>query len=123
MFVVKLQDYTATEKDQVSLDCELNKDVPVVWYHEEKEIIASKTVLLKSEATRRSLVLRKVELSSKGKYSCDCATDKTVADLTVEGKTEPSRRATASRPSVFTFAFRASSRDQAPSTPLRRGAL
>ncbi|XP_019749859.1 titin-like [Hippocampus comes] len=86
VFVVKLQDHTATEKEQVSLDCELNKDVPVVWYHEEKEIIASKTVLLKSEATRRSLVLRKAELSSKGKYTCDCGTDKTVADLTVEAR-------------------------------------
>ena len=84
--MVKLQDYTATEKDEVSLNCELSKDVPVVWYHSEKEIIASKMVVMKSEGTRRSLVLKKVELSNKGKYVCDCGTDKTQANLNIEGK-------------------------------------
>uniref|UniRef100_A0A3Q3GKJ4 Ig-like domain-containing protein n=1 Tax=Labrus bergylta TaxID=56723 RepID=A0A3Q3GKJ4_9LABR len=86
VFVVKLQDYTATEKDEVSLDCELSKDVPVIWYKEEKEIVSSKTVVMKSEGTRRSLVLKKVEQSDKGKYVCDCGTDKTAANLNIEGK-------------------------------------
>lgn len=86
VFVVKLQDFTATEKDEVSLDCELSKDVPVVWYHSEKEITASKMVVLKSEGTRRSLVLKKVEQSDKGKYVCDCGTDKTSAYINIEGK-------------------------------------
>lgn len=86
VFVVKLQDFTATEKDEVTLDCELSKDVPVVWYHSEKEITASKMVVLKSEGTRRSLVLKKVEQSDKGKYVCDCGTDKTSADINIEGK-------------------------------------
>lgn len=84
--MVKLQDYTATEKDEVTLDCELSKDVPVVWYHSEKEIIASKTVVMKSEGTRRSLILKKVEQSNKGKYVCDCGTDKTSAVINIEGK-------------------------------------
>lgn len=88
VFIVKLKDYTATEKDEVTLDCELSKDVPVMWYHEDKEIIASKVVLMKSEGTRRSLVLKKVEQSDKGKYACDCGTDKTSAVLAIEGKTE-----------------------------------
>lgn len=86
VFVVKLQDYTATEKDEVTLDCELSKDVPVMWYHNEKEIIASKMVVMKSEGTRRSLVLKKVEQSDKGKYVCDCGTDKTSANMNIEGK-------------------------------------
>lgn len=84
--MVKLQDFTATEKDEVTLDCELSKDVPVVWYHSEKEITASKMVVLKSEGTRRSLVLKKVEQSDKGKYVCDCGTDKTSAYINIEGK-------------------------------------
>ena len=84
--MVKLQDYTATEKDEVSLDCELSKDVPVMWYHEEKEIITSKMVVMRSEGTRRSLVLKKVESSDKGKYVCDCGTDKTSANISIEGK-------------------------------------
>lgn len=83
--MVKLQDYTATEKDEVSLDCELSKDVPVVWYHEEKEIVASKMMVMRSEGTRRSLVLKKVEQSNKGKYVCDCGTDKTSANISIEG--------------------------------------
>ncbi|KAI4798301.1 hypothetical protein KUCAC02_022144 [Chaenocephalus aceratus] len=81
-----LQDYTATEKDEVSLDCELSKDVPVMWFHEETEVIASKTLLMKSEGTRRSLVLRKVEQSDKGKYVCDCGTDKTTASINIEAR-------------------------------------
>ncbi|TDH06482.1 hypothetical protein EPR50_G00113840 [Perca flavescens] len=86
VFVTKLQDYTATEKDEVSLDCELSKDVPVVWYYGEKEVIASKTVVMRSEATRRSLVLKKVTQSDKGKYTCDCGTDKTSASLIIEAR-------------------------------------
>lgn len=86
VFVVKLQDYTATEKEEVTLDCELSKDVPVIWYHNEKEIIASKMVVMRSEGTHRSLVLKKVEQSNKGKFVCDCGTDKTAANLNIEGK-------------------------------------
>lgn len=88
VFVVKLQDYTATEKDEVSLDCELSKDVPVVWYHNEIEITASKMVVMKSEGLHRTLVLKKVEQSDKGKYICDCGTDKTSATINIEGKPE-----------------------------------
>lgn len=82
---MKLQDFTATEKDELTLDCELNKDVPVIWYHSEKEITASKTVMLKSEGTHRSLVLKKVEQSDRGTYTCDCGTDKTSAAIDVQG--------------------------------------
>lgn len=83
---MKLQDYTATEKDEVTLDCELSKDVPVLWYHDDTEIIASKMVVMKSEATRRVLILKKVEDKDKGKYVCDCGTDKTTAIINIEGK-------------------------------------
>lgn len=85
VFVVKLQDFTATEKDELVLNCELSKDVPVVWYHSEKEITASKTVVLKSEGTCRSLLLKRVEQSNKGTYTCDCGTDKTSAVIDVQG--------------------------------------
>lgn len=86
VFVVKLQDYTATEKDEVTLSCELSKDVPVVWYHGEKELTASKTVLMRSEGTRRVLVLKKVARQEEGRYVCDCGTDKTAASVAVEGE-------------------------------------
>lgn len=85
-FTVKLQDYTAVEKDKVVLDCELNKDVDVMWYHNEAEVKASKMIAIKAEGKRRTLIIRKVDDNDKGQYVCDCGTDKTTAMLYIEGK-------------------------------------
>ncbi len=85
-FTVKLQDYTAVEKDEVVLDCELSKDVDVMWYHNEAEIKTSKMVAIKAEGKRRTLVIKKVGDKDKGQYLCDCGTDKTTAALHIEGK-------------------------------------
>lgn len=85
-FTVKLQDYTAVEKDQVVLDCELSKDVDVMWYHNEAEIKPSKVVAIKSEGKRRALVIKTAGDKDKGQYVCDCGTDKTMATLHIEGK-------------------------------------
>lgn len=85
-FTVKLQDYTAVEKDEVVLDCELSKDVDVMWYHDEAEIKTSKMVAIKAEGKRRTLVIKKVGDKDKGQYVCDCGTDKTTATLHIEGK-------------------------------------
>lgn len=85
-FTVKLQDYTAVEKDKVILDCELSKDVDVMWYHNEAEIKASKVVTIKAEGKRRTLIINKVGDKDKGQYVCDCGTDKTTATLHIEGK-------------------------------------
>ena len=43
-------------------------------------------VLMKSEGLRRALVLKKVEGKDKGQYVCDCGTDKTMANIIIEGK-------------------------------------
>ena len=85
-FTVKLQDYTAVEKDEVVLDCELSKDVDVMWYHNEAEIKPSKVVAIKAEGKRRTLIIKKVGDKDKGQYLCDCGTDKTTAVLHIEGK-------------------------------------
>lgn len=74
------------EKDDVVLDCELNKDVDVMWYHNEAEIKPSKMVAIKAEGKRRALVIKKVGEKDKGQYLCDCGTDKTTAMLHIEGK-------------------------------------
>lgn len=84
-FITKLQDYTAVEKEEVTLNCELSKDVPVKWFHNEIEIKASKLVSLKVEGKRRTLCIKKVEQKDKGVYSCDCGTDKTSAKVNIEG--------------------------------------
>lgn len=85
-FTVKLQDYTAVEKDDVVLDCELSKDIDVMWYHNEAELKASKMVTIKAEAKRRTVIIKKVGNNDKGQYVCDCGTDKTTATLHIEGK-------------------------------------
>lgn len=85
-FCVKLQDYTATEKDEVTLDCELTKDVPVRWYFKATELKASKMVQMKSDGKRRILVIKKVEEKDKGEYTCDCETDRTSCNINIEGK-------------------------------------
>lgn len=85
-FTVKLQDYTAVEKDEVTLDCELSKDVLVRWYHNETEIKASKMVTISADANRRVLSIKKVDDRDKGQYICDCGTDKTMANINIEGK-------------------------------------
>lgn len=85
-FTVKLQDYTAVEKDQVVLECELNKEVDVIWYRNQAEVRPSKTVAVRAEGRRRTLVLRRVGHEDAGHYTCDCGTDKTTAALHIEGK-------------------------------------
>lgn len=90
-FTVKLQDYTAVEKDKVILDCELSKDIDVMWYHNEAEIKASKMVTIKTDGKRRTLIINKVGDKDKGQYVCDCGTDKTTATLHIEGKRNKSR--------------------------------
>lgn len=87
-FTVKLQDYTAVEKDMVALDCELNKDVDVMWYHNEAEIKPSKVVTIKAEGKRRTLIISRVADKDKGQYVCDCGTDKTSATLHIKGKNQ-----------------------------------
>ena len=84
-FTVKLQDYTAVEKDSVVLECELSKEVEVMWYHNEKELKGSKKVSIRAEGKRRSLSIKRVEDQDKGQYMCDCGTDKTLASLNIEG--------------------------------------
>lgn len=85
-FTVKLKDYTAVEKDQVLLECALNKEVDVIWYHNQAEVRPSKTLAIRAEGLRRVLVLRKVSHEDAGQYTCDCGTDKTTAALYIEGK-------------------------------------
>lgn len=68
------------------LDCELNKDVDVMWYHNEAEIKPSKTVTVKADGKRRTLIIHKVAEKDTGPYLCDCGTDKTSATLHIKGK-------------------------------------
>ncbi len=56
------------------------------WFHNETEIKASKMVTMKADGNRRILNIKKVEDKDKGLYVCDCGTDKTSANLNIEGQ-------------------------------------
>ena len=86
-FTTKLQNYTAVEKDEVKLVCELSKAVAdVKWFKDGKEITPSKNIAFSSDGKKRILLVRKAEKSNIGEYTCDCGSDKTTANLSIEGK-------------------------------------
>ena len=86
-FTTKLQNYTAVEKDDVSLVCELSKSVAEVkWFKDGKEIIPSKTISIRADGKKRILTVKKASKANIGAYTCDCGSDKTTANLNIEGK-------------------------------------
>eukprot|EP00061_Rhincodon_typus_P012583 g38411.t1 len=84
-FISKLQDYTAVEKDEVILQCEVSKAAaPVKWFKDGKELIPSKNLQIKTDGKKRILVIKRVLKGDQGQYSCDCGTDNTSAKLNIE---------------------------------------
>lgn len=85
-FTVKLQNYTAVEKDEVILCCELSKaNAGVTWFKDGEEVFPSKNILIQSDGKKRMLVIKKAAKHSAGSYTCSCSTDKTTCDLNIEG--------------------------------------
>uniref|UniRef100_A0A8C6U917 Ig-like domain-containing protein n=1 Tax=Neogobius melanostomus TaxID=47308 RepID=A0A8C6U917_9GOBI len=85
---VSLQNYTAVEKEEVILMCELSKaSGEVKWFKDGNEIYPSKNVLFQSDGKKRMLVIKKTAKSDMAAYTCDCGTDKTTAELSIEGNT------------------------------------
>lgn len=102
-FTNKLQDYTAVEKDEVVLMCEVSKSsAEVKWFKDGKEIVPSKNIQIKSDGKKRSLTVRKAEKANIGEYTCDCGSDKTTSRLNIEGNELASYR---SYLLLFTFCF------------------
>lgn len=83
---MKLHDKTGVEKDEIILKCEVSKDVPVKWFKDGEEIVPSAKYSIKTDGLRRILKIKKAELKDKGEYMCDCGTDQTKANVTVEGE-------------------------------------
>lgn len=85
-FTVKLQNYTAIEKDEVVLCCELSKAAgDVKWFKDGEEVFPSKNVLIQSDGRKRMVVIKKAARSSAGTYTCSCGTDRTSCELNIEG--------------------------------------
>lgn len=85
-FTAKLQNYTAVEKDEAVLSCELSRATgEVTWFKGGVEVFPSKNISFQSDGRKRLLVIKKVAKNDAASYSCDCGTDRTTADLAVEG--------------------------------------
>jgi len=86
-FTTKLQNYTAVERDEVKLVCELSKSTAdVKWFKDGKDITPSKTIAISTDGKKRILTVRKADKANIGEYTCDCGSDKTTANLNIEGK-------------------------------------
>lgn len=68
------------------MECELSKDVPVKWFKDGEELVASKKISIKTDGKRRILKIKKTSDTDKGNYECSCETDKTNAAVNIEGK-------------------------------------
>lgn len=89
-FTTKLQNYTAVERDEVKLVCELSKAIAdVKWFKDGKEITPSKNIAISTDGKKRILTVRKAEKANIGQYTCDCGSDKTSANLNIEGNPSP----------------------------------
>ncbi|XP_012590074.1 PREDICTED: obscurin [Condylura cristata] len=70
-FTRPLQDVVATEKDKVTLECELSRDVEVRWLKDGVELPVGKAVGVVAQGTRRGLVIYRCERADQGVYVCD----------------------------------------------------
>lgn len=85
-FTTKLHDYSVTEKDELTMVCELSKpNAEVKWFKGDQQITSSKNVVIKADGKRRMLIIKKTEKADIGEYTCDCDSDKTTAKLNIEG--------------------------------------
>ncbi|XP_076994026.1 obscurin-like isoform X3 [Tamandua tetradactyla] len=86
-FTRPLQDVVATEKEKVTLDCELSRpNVDVCWLKDGVELRAGKSVGVVAQGACRSLVIYRCELGDQGMYVCDAHDAQSSASLKVQGR-------------------------------------
>ncbi|XP_070426092.1 obscurin isoform X23 [Equus przewalskii] len=86
-FTRPLQDVVATEKDKVTLECELSRpNVDVRWLKDGVELRVGKTVGVMAQGACRSLIIYRCELGDQGVYVCDAHDAQSSASLKVQGR-------------------------------------
>ncbi|KAF6095953.1 hypothetical protein HJG60_014194 [Phyllostomus discolor] len=82
-----LKDVVATEKDKVTLECELSRsNVDVRWLKDGVELQAGKTVGMAAQGTCRTLIIYQCAFGDQGVYVCDAHEAQTLASLKVQGR-------------------------------------
>ncbi|XP_053428299.1 obscurin isoform X19 [Nycticebus coucang] len=86
-FTCPLQDVMTTQKEKVTLECELSRpNVDVRWLKDGVELRAGKTVGVATQGTHRSLVIYRCEFSDQGVYVCDAGDAQSSASVKVQGR-------------------------------------
>ncbi|XP_036138059.1 obscurin-like [Molossus molossus] len=82
-----LQDVVATEKDKVTMECELSRpNVEVRWLKDGMELRVGKTVGIAAQGTCRTLIIYQCAFGDQGMYVCDAHEVQTSASLKVQGR-------------------------------------
>uniref|UniRef100_A0A667WXZ1 Ig-like domain-containing protein n=1 Tax=Myripristis murdjan TaxID=586833 RepID=A0A667WXZ1_9TELE len=84
VFDVPLKPVNVEEGEKLSLKCHVSMG-EVKWFKDGNEITPSKNILIQSDGKKRMLIIKRAAKSNIGAYTCDCGTDKTTADLNIEG--------------------------------------
>ncbi|KAM4869534.1 LOW QUALITY PROTEIN: obscurin-like [Urocitellus parryii] len=82
-----LQDMVATQKEKVTLECELSRpNVDVRWLKDGVELWSGKTMGIVAQGTCRSLITYRCEMRDQGIYVCDTGEAQSSASLKVQGR-------------------------------------
>ncbi|XP_064239759.1 obscurin-like isoform X1 [Aotus nancymaae] len=82
-----LQDVVTTEKEKVTLECELSRpNVDVRWLKDGVELRAGKTVGIAAQGSCRSLTIYRCEFTDQGVYVCDACDAQSSASVKVQGR-------------------------------------
>uniref|UniRef100_A0A669QKL3 Obscurin n=1 Tax=Phasianus colchicus TaxID=9054 RepID=A0A669QKL3_PHACC len=82
-FKEQLKNEEVMEGASVSLRCELSKAAPVQWKIGSKVLKTSEKYQMSQPGTTAELVIRDLDVTDAGDYSCVCGDQKTTATLTV----------------------------------------
>lgn len=83
-FTKILKSARLTEKDTLTLACELNDSRgEVKWFKGEEEIQGDKRIETVKDGRKRKLVIKDAKVNDAGQYSCVSNADKTLADISV----------------------------------------
>ncbi|XP_063470056.1 obscurin isoform X4 [Symphalangus syndactylus] len=83
-----LQDVVTTEKEKVTLECELSRpNVDVRWLKDGVELRAGKTMAIAAQGACRSLTIYRCEFADQGVYVCDARDAQSSASVKVQGRT------------------------------------
>uniref|UniRef100_A0A8V1A9E9 non-specific serine/threonine protein kinase n=1 Tax=Gallus gallus TaxID=9031 RepID=A0A8V1A9E9_CHICK len=83
VFKEELKNEEVTEGASVCLHCELSKAAPVQWKIGSKVLEASDKYQMSQPGTTAELVIRDLDITDAGDYTCVCGDQKTTATLTV----------------------------------------